>query len=245
MGPSLPRADFVAEVPPRRTVRPMHGDVLVRARGLVKAYGTGRARRRVLDGADLDVHAGELVAVVGRSGSGKSTLLHLVGALDRAEEGTIEVAGARVDGRPERELTRLRRRLGFVFQAFHLVPELSGEENVLLPARLPGAPAHAVAHGRALIADLGLADVAARPPSELSGGEQQRLAVARALVLDPPVLLADEPTGNLDPQAGDAVLRLLRAAADDGRAVIVVTHEAAATAAADRVVRLRDGRLER
>ena len=125
------------------------------------------------------------------------------------------------------------------------MPELSGEENVLLPARLPGAPAHAVAHGRALIADLGLADVAARPPSELSGGEQQRLAVARALVLDPPLVLADEPTGNLDPQAGDAVLRLLRAAADDGRAVIVVTHDEAATAAADRVVRLRDGRLER
>jgi len=223
----------------------MEGDVLVRARGLVKTYGTGRARRRVLDGAGIDVHAGELVAVVGRSGSGKSTLLHLLGALDRAEDGTIEVAGARLDGRPERELTRLRRTLlGFVFQAFHLVPELSGQENVLLPARLPGAPAGAVRHGRELIERLGLADVAARPPRELSGGEQQRLAVARALVCDPPVVLADEPTGNLDPRSGQDVLRLLRAAADEGRAVVLVTHEAAATATADRVVRLRDGRVE-
>jgi ABC-type lipoprotein export system ATPase subunit len=222
----------------------MEGEVLVRARGLVKSYGSGRARRRVLDGAGIDVRAGELVAIVGRSGSGKSTLLHLLGALDRADEGTIEVAGARIDGRPERELTRVRRtRLGFVFQAFHLVPELSGEENVLLPARLPGAPPGAVERGRALIERLGLADVAARPPRELSGGEQQRLAVARALVGDPPVLLADEPTGNLDPETGAAVLGLLRRAAD-GRAVVLVTHEAAATAAADRVVRLSEGRVE-
>src|SRR3954469_23111150 len=173
--------------------------VVLRARGIVKVHGSGRGQRRVLDRADLDVRAGELVAIVGRSGSGKSTLLHLLGALDRADEGTIEVAGARIDGRPERELTRVRRtRLGFVFQAFHLVPELSGEENVLLPARLPGAPAGAVERGRALIERLGLAEVAARPPREPSGGEQQRLAVARALVTDPPVLLADEPTGNLD-----------------------------------------------
>jgi ABC-type lipoprotein export system ATPase subunit len=217
---------------------------VVRARGLVKVYGHGRARRRVLDGADLDVRPGELVAVVGRSGSGKSTLLHLVGGLDRAQEGTIEVAGERLDGRRERELTRLRRGLmGFVFQAFHLVPELTGEENVLLPARLPGAPAGAEARGRELLRRLGLAEAAARPPRELSGGEQQRLAVARALVCDPPLLLADEPTGNLDPESAELVLGLLRAAADEGRAVVLVTHEAAATATADRVVRLREGRL--
>jgi ABC-type lipoprotein export system ATPase subunit len=223
----------------------MQDGVVVRARGLVKSYGHGRARRRVLDGADLDVRAGELVAIVGRSGSGKSTLLHLIGALDRAEAGTIEVAGERVDGRPERELTLLRRRrVGFVFQAFHLVPELTGEENVLLPARLPGAPRGAEARGRELVALLGLSEAAARAPRELSGGEQQRLALARALVCDPPLLLADEPTGNLDAESGAAVLKLLRASADDGRAVVLVTHEAAATAAADRVVRLREGRLE-
>jgi ABC-type lipoprotein export system ATPase subunit len=218
---------------------------VVRARGLVKDYGEGRARRRVLDGAALDVGAGELVAVVGRSGSGKSTLLHLVGALDRPQAGSIEVAGERLDGRPERELTRLRRRLlGFVFQSFHLVPELTGEENVLLPARLPGAPRGAVARGRELVHALGLAEAASRPPRELSGGEQQRLAVARALVCDPPVLLADEPTGNLDAESGELVLGLLRGAADEGRAVVLVTHEAAATATADRVVRLREGRIE-
>ena len=117
----------------------LDGVIVVAARGLVKTYGSGRAARRILDGADIEARAGELVAVVGRSGSGKSTLLQLLGALDRADAGTIEVAGTRVDGRPERELTRLRRdRIGFVFQFFHLLPELTGEENVLLPTRLRG-----------------------------------------------------------------------------------------------------------
>jgi ABC-type lipoprotein export system ATPase subunit len=219
---------------------------VVTARGLVKSYGRGRAARRVLDGADLDVRAGELVAIVGRSGSGKSTLLHLLGGLDRPEAGTIEVAGERVDGRPERELTHVRRRkVGFVFQFFHLVPELTGEENVLLPARLPGARNGALGRGRELIARLGLEDAAQRLPHELSGGEQQRLAVARALVHNPPLVLADEPTGNLDTEAGAAVLGLLRAAAAaDGRAVVIVTHDEAATTQADRVLHLRDGRLE-
>ena len=218
---------------------------VVTAHGLVKTYGRGRAARRVLDGADLDVRAGELVAVVGRSGSGKSTLLHLLGGLDRPEAGTITVAGERVDGRRERELTQLRRkRIGFVFQFFHLVPELTGEENVLLPARLPGTRNGAVARGRELIARLGLEEAAKRLPHELSGGEQQRLAVARALVHDPAVVLADEPTGNLDAEAGAIVLGLLRAASDAGRAVVLVTHDEAATAQADRVLHLEDGRLE-
>jgi ABC-type lipoprotein export system ATPase subunit len=217
---------------------------VVAARGLVKTYGRGRAAQRVLDGADFAARAGELVAVVGRSGSGKSTLLHLLGALDRADAGAIEVAGERVDGRPERELTLLRRRrVGFVFQFFHLVPELTGEENVLLPTRLPGSAPGAADRGRALVERLGLTPVAGRLPHELSGGEQQRLAVARALVHDPPLVLADEPTGNLDAEAGAVVLELLRGAADEGRAVVLVTHDDAATAAADRVLYLRDGRL--
>jgi len=217
---------------------------LVSARGLVKIHGRGRAARRVLDGAELEVSAGELVAVTGRSGSGKSTLLHLLGALDRADAGCISIAGERVDGRPERELKLLRRRrLGFVFQAYHLVPELTGEENVLLPAQLPGADRGALARGRALIERLELSDASTRLPAELSGGEQQRLAIARALVHDPVVLLADEPTGNLDEAAGATVLALLRAAADQGRAVVLVTHEAGATARADRALRLREGRL--
>jgi ABC-type lipoprotein export system ATPase subunit len=223
----------------------LEGVIVVAARGLVKTYGSGRAARRVLDGADIEARAGELVAVVGRSGSGKSTLLQLLGALDRADAGTIEVAGKRVDGRPERELTRLRRdRIGFVFQFFHLLPELTGEENVLLPTRLRGSAPEARDRGRALIDRLGLNGASARLPHELSGGEQQRLAVARALVHDPALVLADEPTGNLDAEAGAAVLALLRRAADDGRAVVLVTHDEAATATADRVLHLVDGRMQ-
>jgi ABC-type lipoprotein export system ATPase subunit len=217
---------------------------IVRARGLVKTFGSGAAARRVLDGADLDVEAGELVAVVGRSGSGKSTLLHLLGGLDRAESGSIEVAGVRVDRQGERGLTALRRRhVGFVFQFFHLVPELTGEENVLLAARAARNGRDNSAHGRELIERLGLAEVAGQRPHTLSGGEQQRFAIARALVNDPGVLLADEPTGNLDDEAGHVVLSLLRGLADDGRAVVLVTHDHEATDAADRVLRLREGKL--
>jgi ABC-type lipoprotein export system ATPase subunit len=217
---------------------------VISARGLVKTFGEGRAARRVLDGADLDVAAGEVVAVLGRSGTGKSTLLHLLGGLDRAEAGTIDVAGVRVTGAGERELSALRRRqVGFVFQFFHLLPELGGEANVLLPGRVRGAHPDAAARGRELVDRLGLRPVAASLPSQLSGGEQQRFAIARALVNDPSVLLADEPTGNLDLEAGAEVLRLLRAGADEGRAVVMVTHDAAATQIADRVLRLEDGRL--
>jgi ABC-type lipoprotein export system ATPase subunit len=217
---------------------------VVAAEGVVKTYGEGRAARRVLDGASLHVHAGEVVAILGRSGTGKSTLLHLVGGLDRPEAGSIVVAGEPVTGSSERALSRLRRaRIGFVFQFFHLLPELSGEANVLLAGRVRGASPDAWARGHSLIDHLGLRPVAGSMPHQLSGGEQQRFAIARALVNDPAVLLADEPTGNLDVQAGAEVLRLLRSGAEDGRAVVLVTHEAAAEAIADRVLTLRDGRL--
>ncbi|HEY6758253.1 MAG TPA: ABC transporter ATP-binding protein [Baekduia sp.] len=233
------------------TLRPTPPDAVLRARGLVKVHGSGRAQRRILDGVDLDVLPGELVAIVGRSGSGKSTLLQLLGGLDRADAGTIEVAGRCVAApsggrRPsERELSAIRRdAIGFVFQFFHLLPELDGEANVLLPATLPGADGRALAvRGRALIARLGLDDVAGLRPHQLSGGEQQRFALARALVGDPPLILADEPIGNLDAVAGALVLDLLRAAADEGRAVVMVTHQAEATARADRVLRLDGGVL--
>jgi ABC-type lipoprotein export system ATPase subunit len=219
--------------------------VVVRARGLVKTFGEGRVARRVLDGADLEVQAGEVVAVLGRSGSGKSTLLHLLGGLDRPQAGSIELAGVDVARASERELSALRRRhVGFVFQFFHLLPELSGEANVLLASRMRGALPEAPARGGELIDRLGLRHVAASLPHQLSGGEQQRFAIARALVNDPSLLLADEPTGNLDAEAGAEVLRLLRSGADEGRAVVMVTHEAGATAMADRVLRLADGKLQ-
>jgi ABC-type lipoprotein export system ATPase subunit len=218
---------------------------VVRASGLVKTFGEGRAARRVLDGASLNVSAGEVVAVVGRSGSGKSTLLHLIGGLDRPEAGSIDVDGVRVTGASERALSRLRRRrIGFVFQFFHLLPELTGEANVLLAGRVRDAQPDAASRGQELIDALGLRHVARSLPSQLSGGEQQRFAIARALVNDPAVLLADEPTGNLDVEAGAEVLRLLRAGASEGRAVVIVTHEESAAGIADRVLRLVGGKLE-
>jgi ABC-type lipoprotein export system ATPase subunit len=217
---------------------------VVRAEGLVKTFGSGRGARRVLDGASLSVSAGEVVAVIGRSGSGKSTLLHLLGGLDRPEAGLIEVDGVRVSGAGERALSRLRRRrVGFVFQFFHLLPELTGEANVLLAGRVRDARPDAAARGQALIDALGLRPVAGSLPHQLSGGEQQRFAIARALVNDPAVLLADEPTGNLDVEAGAEVLRLLRQGASEGRAVVMVTHEENAAAIADRVLRLERGQL--
>jgi ABC-type lipoprotein export system ATPase subunit len=217
---------------------------VVTARGLVRTFGEGRAARRVLDGTSLDVAAGEIVAVLGRSGSGKSTLLHVLGGLDRPEEGVVEVAGERVTGVGERRLSALRRRhVGFVFQFFHLLPELTGEANVLLAGRVRGAAPDALVRGRELVDRLGLRGVAASLPHQLSGGEQQRFAIARALVNDPALLLADEPTGNLDVEAGAGVLALLRELADDGRGVVLVTHEASAAGIADRVLRLEAGRL--
>jgi ABC-type lipoprotein export system ATPase subunit len=217
---------------------------VLQARGVRKAYGEGRGARVVLDDVDLDLARGELVSIVGRSGSGKSTLLHLLGGLDRADAGTVEVAGRRVTGASERELSALRREaIGFVFQFFHLLPELDGEANVLLPARLPGAAPGAERRGRALIERLGLSDVATLAPHQLSGGEQQRFALARALVADPLVVLADEPIGNLDAESGAVVLDILRTIADEGRAVLMVTHQPEATARSDRVLTLENGRL--
>jgi ABC-type lipoprotein export system ATPase subunit len=214
---------------------------VLEARGIVKTLGVGRAERRVLDGVTLDVEAGEVVAVLGRSGSGKSTLLHLLGGLERPDAGQILLAGQDITRQRPGALAKTRlRHVGFVFQAFHLIEELSGEENVLLPARLPGAGRDGERRARRLIGELGLTEIADRRPHELSGGEQQRLAIARALVNDPEVVLADEPTGNLDQENGATVLALLR---NLRRAVVIVTHEPEAAAIADRVLHLDDGRL--
>ena len=210
--------------------------------GLTKTVGSGRARRRVLDDVSLTVAAGEIVAVLGRSGSGKSTLLNLLGGLDGPDAGTIELVGESLTGRSSRALARLRlRHIGFVFQQFQLIEECSGLENVLMPTRLPGAPAGGARRAAALVSELGLTDVAEHLPHELSGGEQQRFALARALVNDPELVLADEPTGSLDSENGAAVLGLLRGLGR--RAVVMVTHEPDAAAVADRVLHLADGRL--
>ncbi len=212
------------------------------AEGLVKTVGEGRAARRVLDGASLSVQTDEVVAVLGRSGTGKSTLLHLVGGLDAPDAGQITVAGERLTGRGSRALSRLRlRHIGFVFQQFQLIDELSGFENVLVPTRLPGAPPGGARRAGELIDDLGLSQVADHRPHELSGGEQQRFAIARALVNGPELILADEPTGSLDATSGAIVLELLANLA--GRAVVLVTHEPDAAAIADRVLALEDGLL--
>jgi ABC-type lipoprotein export system ATPase subunit len=217
--------------------------VVARAHGLVRTFGSGRAALRVLDGVDLELGAGELVAVVGRSGSGKSTLLHLLGGLDRPDGGTIELDGARIEQAGEAELARLRReKIGFVFQAFHLLPELTGIDNVLLPARIT-RNREALRRGRALVEQLGLDGAGQRLPVVLSGGEQQRLAIARALVNDPLLVLADEPTGNLDPESGSNVVELLRRVAGSGKAVLVVTHEPSVVERADRILRLERGKL--
>jgi ABC-type lipoprotein export system ATPase subunit len=209
---------------------------------VVKRY-PGNPPVEALRGVSLTVEEGEMLALVGRSGSGKSTLLNVIGALDRVDSGVVEVGGVRIDGAPERVLAPLRRdRIGFVFQAFHLLPELTGLENVLLPARLDGR-GPSLDRGRELVRRLGLGDAAERLPTVLSGGEQQRLAIARALVNDPELVLADEPTGNLDTESGEVVLELLRTIADEGRAVLLVTHEREATRRADRVLRLEGGLL--
>jgi ABC-type lipoprotein export system ATPase subunit len=215
---------------------------VLEARGIVKTLGAGRAERRILNGVDLEVEAGEVVAVLGRSGSGKSTLLHLLGGLDRPDGGRIVLAGREITKQSPRTLAKTRlRHVGFVFQSFHLIEELSGEENVLLPARLPGAGRDGERRGRRLIGELGLTEISGRRPHELSGGEQQRLAIARALVNDPELVLADEPTGNLDQENGATVLALLRNLRR--RAVVIVTHEPEAAAIADRVLHLNDGTL--
>jgi ABC-type lipoprotein export system ATPase subunit len=217
-------------------------DPVLRAAGLTKTVGTGRARRRVLDHVSLSVHRDEIVAILGRSGSGKSTLLNLLGALDQPDRGEIVIAGQALTGRSSRALARMRlHHIGFVFQQFQLLEECTGLENVLLPTRLPGAPPGGRRRAAALIDELGVSPVAEHLPHELSGGEQQRFALARALVNDPELVLADEPTGSLDSDNGASVLELLRGLR--GRAVVIVTHEPEAAATADRILQLADGKL--
>jgi ABC-type lipoprotein export system ATPase subunit len=218
-------------------------DVMVRARGLRKQYGKDAALVRAVDGVDLDVAQGETLAVMGPSGCGKSTLLHLLGGLDRASAGELWLAGRRIDTMSERRMAALRRdAVGFVFQAFYLMDELTAAENVELPVLLAGrSPRAARRRAAELLDQVGLSDRARHLPSQLSGGQRQRVAIARALANRPLVVLADEPTGNLDSEATLEVLRLLESLHEVGQTLVVVTHDSRIAATADRLVSMRDG----
>ncbi|HYJ67395.1 MAG TPA: ABC transporter ATP-binding protein [Nocardioidaceae bacterium] len=216
---------------------------VLEARSLAKTYESRGTKVSGLRTVDLVVERGEFVAVMGPSGCGKSTLLNLLAGLDRPSAGEVWLAGQRIDTLSETALARLRRRkVGFVFQFFNLVPSLTAAENVELPLLLSGQRRRkARRSARELLGELGLADQHAAAPAHLSGGQQQRVAVARALANRPDIVLADEPTGNLDSVAARQVLGLLRRARDQGQTLLLVSHDASVAAAADRVITMRDG----
>jgi ABC-type lipoprotein export system ATPase subunit len=218
---------------------------LLRAQGLRKGYGKDEGFVRAVDDVDLEVARGETLAIMGPSGCGKSTLLHLLGGLDRPSGGELWLDGNRIDRLGERGLANLRRReIGFVFQAFHLMDELTARENVELPALLAGrSPRQARARAIELLDQVGLGDRNGHLPSALSGGQRQRVAIARALVNEPLVVLADEPTGNLDSTATLEVLRLFDHLHASGQTLVIVTHDERVAATADRLVSMRDGAL--
>jgi putative ABC transport system ATP-binding protein len=218
---------------------------MISARALRKEYGKGTGLTRAVAGIDLDVMAGETVAITGPSGCGKSTLLHLLSGLDRPSGGTVLLAGHRVDQMGERGLARLRRGVtGFVFQAFHLMDELTAVENVELAALLAGRSARSARRrAMALLEQVGLADRARHLPSMLSGGQRQRVAIARALINQPAVLFADEPTGNLDSAATTDVLRVFAQLRSAGQTLVIVTHDDPVAATANWMACMRDGVL--
>jgi putative ABC transport system ATP-binding protein len=218
---------------------------LIAAVGLERIHGSGPQAVAALRDVDLEVRHGEFVAITGPSGCGKSTLLNLLGGLDRPTAGEVRLGGERLDDAGEARRAKLRRReLGFVFQFFNLIGNLGVADNVELPALLAGVPTREARRRAAeLLERLGLADVARRVPGDLSGGQQQRVAIARALVNRPALLLADEPTGNLDTEAAREVMQVLRERHVEGQAIVLVTHDLRVASAADRVVRMRDGRI--
>ena len=219
---------------------------------VVKCFHQGDREVRALDGLSIEVEPGQFVAVMGQSGSGKSTLLHLAAGLTPPDDGSVFVAGNDLGGMRDRDLTLFRRRhIGLVFQSFNLIPTLTAEENVALPLMLDARSRAGSSNGRlrpvetaqALLQELNLGHRLGHRPDAMSGGEQQRVAIARALVTEPALILADEPTGNLDTENGRAVCELLRRLADEGRTIVMVTHEPSVAAYARRVVVLKDGKL--
>jgi len=220
---------------------------VLRTENLSRRYQLGSETIHALRNVSLSVQAGEFVAIMGPSGSGKSTLLHLLGLVDVPDEGEVFLDGAGTDHLSDNTLTKLRReKLGFIFQSFELIPTLSAQENILLPAEIAGRKGEAQSRLKELAAQLGISDRLSHRPNELSGGQRQRVAIARALINDPVVVLADEPTGNLDTQTGTDVLELLRSGVKGaGWTVVMVTHDSHAATFADRIIRLQDGQLIR
>jgi ABC-type lipoprotein export system ATPase subunit len=221
----------------------MTNSALVQARDLRKDYGRGDGLVRAVDGVDLDIASGERVAVMGPSGCGKSTLLHLLGGLDHSSGGELWFHGRRIGQLSERALAEMRRKeVGFVFQTFHLMDELTAQENVELPALLAEIPPRATRRrARDLLERVGLGDRAGHLPSALSGGQRQRVAIARALVNEPVLVLADEPTGNLDSAATLDILRIFEALHAAGQTLVIVTHDERVGATADRLIYMQDG----
>lgn len=223
-----------------------NGNIVIRTQDLAKDLPLGKTVVHVLRGIDMEIYKGEIVGIVGPSGSGKSTLLGLIGGLDKPTRGTIEIDGINISRMNEDQLTEIRNeKIGFIFQFFNLVPTLTALENVILPIQFARKPRfQPEKRGKELLAALGLEDRMNHRPSELSGGQQQRVAIARALANDPPLLLADEPTGNLDQESGAVVLQALQDIRERaGTTVIIVTHDHDLANQADRVLTLVDGQL--
>jgi putative ABC transport system ATP-binding protein len=219
---------------------------LIQTEDLTKIYGSGETAVTALDHVNLKVETGEFVSIMGPSGCGKSTLLHLLGGLDRPSEGGVGIDGTAIADMKDDDLTKLRRRkMGFIFQFFNLIPVLNAVENASLPVTLDGIkPAEAKKRAAEWLTRFGLGDRLTSRPDQLSGGQQQRVAVARALVAEPALILADEPTGNLDTRAGDEIAGLLRDVTKKyGRTVVMVTHDPRIAAYADRIIFLKDGKI--
>ncbi|MBC7109519.1 MAG: ABC transporter ATP-binding protein [Archaeoglobi archaeon] len=225
----------------------MSSEVLIELRDVHKFYELGKVKLHVLRGINLEIYSGELTSIMGPSGSGKSTLMHLMGCLDRPSSGEVIISGVKTNELGDKELSRIRREtIGFVFQSFNLIPRFSALKNVELPMVFSGIPREErVRRARELLERVGLSERIHHKPTEMSGGEQQRVAIARALVNNPRVILADEPTGNLDTATGEGIMKLFEEMNRDGLTIVIVTHDPEIAERTKRIIRIRDGVIER